>query len=69
VIFSHVLLEGNHTLPKGIQNILLSRLGDIGNVVLTAFSIRALCENFPDSRLVAAISFKNAIIISRHFLK
>jgi hypothetical protein len=37
---------------------------DIGDVVLTTLTIRALCENSSDSRLVAAISFENAIIIS-----
>jgi hypothetical protein len=60
----YVLLEGNHTLPKGIQNILFSQLEDIGDVVLTTLTIRALCENSSDGRLVAAISFENAIIIS-----
>jgi len=59
-----MLLKGNHTLPKGIQNILLSQLGDIGDVVLTRLTIRALYENFPESHLVAAILLKNAIIIS-----
>lgn len=59
-----MLLEGNHTLPKGIQNILFSQLEDIGDVILTTLTIRAQCENFSDIRLVAAISFENAIIVS-----
>jgi hypothetical protein len=34
MVFSHMLLKGNHTSPKGIQNILLIRLLDIGDVFL-----------------------------------
>lgn len=64
MIFSHMLLKGNYTLPEGIQNILLRQLGDIGDVVFTTLTIEELCKNFPDSRLVAAISLKNAIIVS-----
>jgi predicted lipopolysaccharide heptosyltransferase III len=53
-----MLVKGTNTLPKKIQNILLVQLGDIGDVVLTTPTIRALCENFPDSRLVVAIRKK-----------
>lgn len=53
-----MLVKGTNILPKGIQNILLIQLGDMGDVVFAIPAIRALYENFPDSRLVVAIRRK-----------
>jgi predicted lipopolysaccharide heptosyltransferase III len=53
-----MLVKGTNILPKGIQNILLIQLGDMGDVVFATPTIRALYENFPDSRLVVAIRKK-----------
>jgi lipopolysaccharide heptosyltransferase II len=41
-----------------IENILLIQLGDIGDVVLSIPSIRALRENFPGARLMVAVREK-----------
>jgi ADP-heptose:LPS heptosyltransferase len=48
-------VKGSPTIPKGIKNILLIQLGDIGDAVLSLPSIRALRENFPDARLIVAV--------------
>ena len=53
-----MLVKGTHTLPKDIRNILLIQLGDIGDVVLTTPTLRAIRENFPDSHLVIATRTK-----------
>jgi heptosyltransferase-3 len=47
-----MLIKGNNILPKEIRNILLIQLGDIGDVVLTTPTTRALRNNFPASNLV-----------------
>jgi len=51
-------VKGSPTIPKGIKNILLIQLGDIGDAVLSLPSIRALRENFPDARLIVAVREK-----------
>jgi predicted lipopolysaccharide heptosyltransferase III len=53
-----VLVKGNNILPREIRSILLIQLGDIGDVVLTMPTIRALWDNLPHSRLVVAVREK-----------
>jgi lipopolysaccharide heptosyltransferase II len=53
-----VQLRGNPTIPKDVKNILLIQLGDIGDVVLSMPSLRALRENFADATLIAAVREK-----------
>ena len=47
-----MLVKGKNILPKEIRSILLIQLGDIGDVVLTTPTMRALRNNFPTSNLV-----------------
>jgi predicted lipopolysaccharide heptosyltransferase III len=50
-------------LPLSYKRILLIQLGDIGDVILTLPAIRALRENFPESRLVVCVREKAREII------
>jgi ADP-heptose:LPS heptosyltransferase len=45
------------------KRILLIQLGDIGDVILTIPAIRALRDNFPESRLVVCVREKAREII------
>jgi len=49
--------------PSSYQRILLIQLGDIGDVILTLPAIRALRDNFPESRLVVCVREKAMEII------
>ena len=49
--------------PSSYKRILLIQLGDIGDVILTLPAIRALRENFPQSRLVVCVREKAREII------
>jgi predicted lipopolysaccharide heptosyltransferase III len=51
------------THPSSYKRILLIQLGDIGDVILTLPAIRALRENFPESRLVVCVREKAREII------
>jgi predicted lipopolysaccharide heptosyltransferase III len=53
-----MLVKGSNILPREIHTILLIQLGDIGDVVLTTPTMRALCDNFPHSNLVVAVREK-----------
>jgi predicted lipopolysaccharide heptosyltransferase III len=53
-----MLVKGHPEIPKKIPKILLFQLGDLGDVVLTMPTIRALRENFPESRLYVAVREK-----------
>ena len=53
-----MLVKGNKTLSNGKRSILLIQLGDIGDVVLTMPAIKALRENFPETRLVVCVREK-----------
>ena len=53
-----MLVKGNSDLIKDIRNILLVQLGDIGDVVLSFPSIRALRENFPQANVIVAVMEK-----------
>ncbi len=50
-----MLVKGNHKLPKHKNGILVIQLGDIGDVVLTMPTIRALRENFPENNLIVCV--------------
>lgn len=49
--------------PISYQRILLIQLGDIGDVILTLPAVKALRENFPESRLVVCVREKAREII------
>ncbi|MBI5593387.1 MAG: glycosyltransferase family 9 protein [Deltaproteobacteria bacterium] len=49
--------------PQPYRRILLIQLGDIGDVILTLPAIKALRENFPESRLVVCVREKAREII------
>jgi lipopolysaccharide heptosyltransferase II len=51
-------VKGNNLSIKDVRNILLIQLGDIGDVVLTLPSIRALREHFPESNIIVAVREK-----------
>ena len=53
-----MLVKGNDVLLKDIRSILLIQLGDIGDVVLSLPSIRALRESYPHSNLIVAVREK-----------
>jgi len=53
-----MLVKGSKILPGEIRSILLIQLGDIGDVVLSTPTMRALYENFPHSHLVVAVREK-----------
>jgi lipopolysaccharide heptosyltransferase II len=57
-------VKGNPTIPKEAKNILLIQLGDIGDVVLSVPSLRALRENFPEARLIVAVREKAGELIA-----
>lgn len=57
-------VKGNPTIPKDVKNILLIQLGDIGDVVLSLPSLRALRENFPTARLIVAVREKAGELIA-----
>ena len=50
-----MFVKGNNILPKDISNILLIQLGDIGDVVLSHPSIRALRENLPQANIIVLV--------------
>jgi len=52
------MVKGDRLEIKDISNILLIQLGDIGDVVLTLPSIRALREHFPQGNIVVAVREK-----------
>lgn len=52
------MLKGNNVIHKDIRNILLIQLGDIGDVVLSLPSIRALRENFQKANVIVAVREK-----------
>lgn len=54
-MFHLMFIKGNNILQKDINNILLIQLGDIGDVVLSFPSIRALRENFPQANIIVAV--------------
>jgi len=51
-------INGNNVIQKNIRNILLIQLGDIGDVVLSFPSIRALKETFQQANVVVAVREK-----------
>ncbi len=53
-----MLVKGGNLIRKGVRNILLIQLGDIGDVVLSFPCIRALRENFPQSNIIVAVREK-----------
>jgi lipopolysaccharide heptosyltransferase II len=53
-----VQIKGNPAVSKDVKKILLIQLGDIGDVVLSLPSLRALRENFADATLIAAVREK-----------
>lgn len=53
-----MLVKGNRLITEDIRNILLIQLGDIGDVVLTFPSIKALREHFPQANIVVAVREK-----------
>lgn len=53
-----MLVKGTAGLPAHISSILLIQLGDIGDVVLTTPTVRAIRESFPSSRLNVAVRGK-----------
>ena len=57
-------VKGNPTILKDVKNIVLIQLGDIGDVVLSLPSMRALRENFPYARLIVAVREKAGELIT-----
>lgn len=53
-----MLIKGTASSSKNIDSILLVQLGDIGDVVLTTPTLRALRECFPASRIYVALREK-----------
>jgi lipopolysaccharide heptosyltransferase II len=53
-----VQLKGSPNIPNDVRKILLIQLGDIGDVVLTMPSLRALRESFPNAALIVAVRDK-----------
>jgi heptosyltransferase-3 len=58
-----MFMKGNNAIPREIDDILLIQLGDIGDVVLSLPSIRALKENFPGANVIVAVREKAAELI------
>ncbi len=50
-----MLVKGNKLVTEDIRNILLIQLGDIGDVVLTFYCLRALREHSPSARIIIAV--------------
>ena len=50
-----MLIKGDISLPKDRGGVLLIQLGDIGDVVLTMPTIKALRQNFPENELVVSV--------------
>jgi ADP-heptose:LPS heptosyltransferase len=59
-----VQVKGSPTITENIRNILLIQLGDIGDVVLSLPSMRALRENFPGTNLIVAVREKAGELIA-----
>ena len=53
-----MFVKGNNISRENIRNVLLIQLGDIGDVVLSFPSVRALHENFPQADIVVAVREK-----------
>jgi len=53
-----MLIKGNSVTKRNIRNILLIQLGDIGDVVLSLPSIRALRENYQQANVIVAVREK-----------
>ena len=53
-----MLIKGTGKIPQDLSAILLVQLGDIGDVVLTTPTLRALRDNFPGARLIVALREK-----------
>lgn len=53
-----MLVKGTQNLPRNIRSILLIQLGDLGDVVLSTPTMRAIHENFPKSRLTVVLREK-----------
>ncbi|MFW6147363.1 MAG: glycosyltransferase family 9 protein [Thermodesulfobacteriota bacterium] len=53
-----MVIKGKKIETNGIRNILLIQLGDIGDVVLTLPSVRALREHFPRAAIIIAVRKK-----------
>ena len=51
-------IKGQKTLRKGIHNILLIQLGDIGDVVLSLPCIKTLHDNVPKGKVIMAVREK-----------
>ena len=51
-------ITGQKTLRKGIHNILLIQLGDIGDVVLSLPCIKTLHDNVPKGKVIVAVREK-----------
>ena len=60
-------IKGGDLDLKKINNILLVQLGDIGDVVLSFPTIRALHENFPKAKIYVAVREKAKILIATRF--
>ncbi|MFC1488659.1 glycosyltransferase family 9 protein [Thermodesulfobacteriota bacterium] len=61
----NMLIKGGNVLPNDIRNILLIQLGDIGDVVLSLPTIRALRENFPQANLIVAVMEKAGGLVEK----
>ena len=53
-----MLIRGHNRLPEDVRAVLLIQLGDIGDVILTVPTVRALRERYPGARLVVAVRDK-----------
>jgi len=58
-----MIVKDTKKLPDNFKTILLVQLGDIGDVVLTTPTIRALKENYPGSRLIVCVREKASELI------
>ncbi|MBU0989209.1 MAG: hypothetical protein KJ823_03390, partial [Proteobacteria bacterium] len=50
-----MLVKGGTSLPREKGGILLIQLGDIGDVVLTMPTVRALRQHFPENELIVCV--------------
>ena len=53
-----MLIKGTGKIPQDLSALLLIQLGDIGDVVLTTPTSRALRDNFPEAKLIVALREK-----------